>query len=60
MVTPESISEGAEKQPKGSVMIFEADTIEEVKSLVENDVYYKEKVVGFVLFCTTCQQAKYH
>ncbi|KAJ7054367.1 hypothetical protein C8F01DRAFT_1088904 [Mycena amicta] len=39
MLTPESIT-GADKKMVGSVMIIEADTIETVESLIENDLYY--------------------
>lgn len=48
-ITPESIAEGTEKNPKGSLLIFEADSLEEVKQIIERDIYFTEKVVG--LFC---------
>lgn len=34
MVTPESLQPGAEKKMTGSVMIYEAENIEDVKALV--------------------------
>ncbi|OBZ65882.1 hypothetical protein A0H81_14198 [Grifola frondosa] len=52
MLTPESIeSPTAEKKMIGSMMIVEAESLEEVKQLVETDIYYtanvwdKEKLV---------------
>lgn len=33
----------------GSMMIFRAETIEEVRQIVESDVYYTAGVVGFPL-----------
>jgi len=44
MLTPESLQPGAEKKMIGSVMIYEAENIEEVKALVLSDVYYTAKV----------------
>ena len=51
-LTPESIAPGVtEKKMIGSVMIFEAASIEEVRKLIENDVYYKNGVVSvYVVF----------
>ncbi|KAF7428483.1 hypothetical protein PC9H_007707 [Pleurotus ostreatus] len=43
-ITPESIAEGAEKKPKGSLLIFEAESLEEVKQIIERDIYFTEKV----------------
>ncbi|KAF4599690.1 hypothetical protein EYR40_006789 [Pleurotus pulmonarius] len=43
-VTPESIAEGAEKKPQGSLLIFEADSLEEVNQIIERDIYFTEKV----------------
>lgn len=34
MVTPESLQPGAEKKMTGSVIIYEAESIEDVKALV--------------------------
>ena len=45
MLTPESIQRGHEKKMVGSVIIFEAETLEAVKKLVENDIYYTSGVV---------------
>ncbi|KAF9816775.1 hypothetical protein IEO21_03855 [Rhodonia placenta] len=52
MLTPESIaSPTAEKKMIGSVIIFEADSIETVRKAIESDIYYtgnvwdKEKLV---------------
>lgn len=44
-VTPESIAKGAEKKPQGSLLIFEADSLAEVKQIIERDIYFTEKVV---------------
>ena len=51
-VTPESIAEGAEKKPQGSLLIFEADSLEEVKQIIERDIYFTEKVVCPLLLLT--------
>ncbi|KAM5545056.1 hypothetical protein V8D89_001167 [Ganoderma adspersum] len=51
MLTPESIVPGAEKKMVGSIFICEAESLESVRNLMENDVYYtsgvwdKEKLV---------------
>nr|VWO99809.1 Uncharacterized protein [Ganoderma boninense] len=51
MLTPESIVPGAEKKMVGSVFVCEAESLEAVRNLMENDVYYtngvwdKEKLV---------------
>ncbi|KAF4567781.1 hypothetical protein EYR36_011407 [Pleurotus pulmonarius] len=44
LITPESIAEGAEKKPQGSLLIFEADSLEEVNQIIERDIYFTEKV----------------
>ncbi|KDQ27963.1 hypothetical protein PLEOSDRAFT_1083882 [Pleurotus ostreatus PC15] len=49
-ITPESIAEGAEKKPKGSLLIFEADSLEEVKQIIERDIYFTEKVCNFASY----------
>jgi hypothetical protein len=47
LLTPESVeSPNAEKKMVGSVMIFEAKDIAEVKKMVENDIYYTSGVVS--------------
>ncbi|EMD33191.1 hypothetical protein CERSUDRAFT_126342 [Gelatoporia subvermispora B] len=51
MLSPESIQPGAEKKMVGSTMIYEAESLEAVKKIVEEDPYYvgnvwdKEKLV---------------
>ena len=46
-LTPESISPGVtEKEMIGSVMVFEAESLEEVRKIVENDIYYTTGVVS--------------
>ena len=45
-LTPESIVPGAEKKLNGSLLIMEASSIEEVKNIVEGDVYYSNNVVS--------------
>jgi uncharacterized protein len=46
-LTPESVeSPNAEKKMVGSVFVFEAKDIAEVKKMVENDIYYTSGVVG--------------
>lgn len=46
MLTPESITPGAEKKMVGSVFICEAESLESVRKLMENDVYYTSGVVS--------------
>lgn len=47
MLTPESIiSPTAEKKMVGSMMLFKAETIEEVKKIIESDIYYTSGVVS--------------
>ena len=45
-LTPESILPGAEKKLNGSLLVVEASSIEEVKSIVESDAYYNNNVVS--------------
>ncbi|KAG6866658.1 hypothetical protein C0991_000768 [Blastosporella zonata] len=47
LLTPESIAtETADKKMVGSMFICKAAKIEEVKKIVENDIYYKSGVVS--------------
>lgn len=47
LLTPESIaSADAAKKMVGSVMVFEMETLEDVKKLIEGDIYYKTGVVS--------------
>ena len=46
MLTPQSIVPGAEKKMVGSVFICEAESLERVRKLMENDVYYTSGVVS--------------
>ncbi|CAL1711987.1 unnamed protein product [Somion occarium] len=43
MITPETYKTD-QKKMAGSVMIFSANTLEEVRELIENDIYYKGNV----------------
>ena len=49
MLTPESVQLGQEKKMVGSVLIFEAETLDAVKTLVEKDIYYTSGVVCLFL-----------
>lgn len=49
-MTPESLDPGADQKLIGSVMFYEAVNIDEVKELVENDIYYKTGVVRLAVF----------
>ena len=44
-MTPESVLPGADKKMVGSLIIFEAETIEEVRETIEKDIYYTSGVV---------------
>ena len=47
-MTPESIeSPAAERKMIGSLLILEAKDMEEVRKMVENDIYYTSGVVSF-------------
>lgn len=48
MLTEDSLNPGAEKKMIGSTLIFKAESIEEVRKLVEKDVYYTSGVVSFI------------
>jgi len=43
MLTPESLT-GGDKKMVGSLMIFEAENIEAVKTMIETDIYYTSGV----------------
>lgn len=45
-LAPESILPGAEQKMNGSLLIAEASSIEEVKSVVEGDLFYTHNVVS--------------
>jgi hypothetical protein len=52
MLTPESVeSPTAEKQMIGSMMVFEAEKLEDVKKMVEEDIYYTSGVVSPSVLC---------
>lgn len=46
MLSPESIT-GGEKKMVGSVMFFEMESLEDVRKLIESDIYYTSGVVSF-------------
>jgi len=47
MLTPESVeSPTAERKMIGSMIIFEAENIAEVRNMVESDIYYSSGVVS--------------
>ena len=49
MLSTESISiPGAEQKLIGSLMVFEAPTLEEVRKIIESDLYYSNGVVSTV------------
>ena len=54
MRTPESIVPGAEKKMVGSIFICEADSLEAVRKLMENDVYYTSGVVSVLFASPQC------
>ena len=46
MLSPESIaSPDAEQKMVGSLVVFEGSSVEEVKKLIEDDIYYTSGVV---------------
>ena len=60
MLSPESIT-GGERKMVGSVMMFEADTLEEVEKIIKNDIYYTSGVVRpfFLLSYDTCNTIEF-
>jgi hypothetical protein len=46
MLAPESLQAGAAIKMTGSVVIYEAESLEEAKGLVYTDVYYTNNVVS--------------
>ena len=53
MVSPDSLVPGNDKKMVGSMMIMEAESLEDVKRLIESDIYYTAGVVSFSSFLTT-------
>ena len=49
-LAPESILPGAEPKLNGSLLVAEATSIEEVKKVVEGDVFYTNDVVRLLAF----------
>lgn len=47
-LTPESVLPGAEQKMNGSLLVVETSTIEEVKYIVESDVFYINNVVSLL------------
>lgn len=47
MITPETYKTD-EKKLAGSTMIFSGDSLEQIREIVENDLYYKNNVVRSV------------
>ena len=45
MLTPDSVT-GGERKLVGSVMFIAAENIEQVKEIVETDIYYRANVVS--------------
>lgn len=48
MVSPDTYSSD-QKKMIGSVLVYEAENIEAVRELVEQDIYYKSDVVRLLL-----------
>lgn len=46
-MTPESVT-GGDRKLIGSMMVFEAGSIEEVRTKIENDPYFKGNVVSSI------------
>jgi uncharacterized protein len=45
MLTPESVT-GGERKLVGSIMVMTAEKIEQVREIIEADIYYKSDVVS--------------
>ena len=61
ILTPDSLT-GGEKKLVGSILIFEGETIEEIREMVTNDIYYTSGVVSSHLYnCDSCRRLRdYH
>jgi uncharacterized protein YciI len=46
MITPDSLGIKGSPKPVGSCLIYESDSLESVKKMVEGDVYYTAGVVS--------------
>ena len=54
MLTPESIETAtSDKKMTGSVLIMEAENINAVRNIVQNDIYYTSGVVSVLLYIIT-------
>jgi uncharacterized protein YciI len=51
VLTPESIEPDGDVNMIGSVLVFESETLEEVRKIVESDIYYTSGVVSSLLSC---------
>lgn len=49
-MAPELTDESGRKKMTGSLMFYEAESIEEVRKIVESDIYYTSGVVRLSLF----------
>ena len=49
-MAPELTDESGRKKMTGSLMFYEAESIEEVRKIVESDIYYTSAVVRPLLF----------
>jgi hypothetical protein len=50
LLAPELTDENGRKKMTGSLMFYEAESIEEVRKMVESDIYYTNGVVSLLLF----------
>jgi uncharacterized protein YciI len=48
-LAPESTDESGRKKMTGSLILYEAESIEEVRKVVESDIYYTSGVVRLLL-----------
>ena len=49
MITPETYKTD-QKKMAGSTLIYAGDSIEQIREIVENDIYYKSNVVSGLTF----------
>ncbi len=55
LLTPELTDESGRKKMTGSLMFYDAESIEEVRKTVESDIYYTSGVVRLLLSRLTVQ-----
>ena len=59
LLAPELTDESGRKKMTGSLMFYEAESIEEVRKIIESDIYYTSGVVRHSLFSGSQSNQRY-